>query len=154
MRIRKQWPVDEALIDDEINAAAKIADALAHPARIRMLRFILAANLARQIVTNKDLVKAFDYAQATVSQHLSKLIIGGLLDVQKRKTSSCYFVRIGRISAFIDILKKIDFQKDEGGIPFFLQNDAFTKEAFSGGLGGDLSLAFFDDDNDETPLDL
>ena len=108
MRIRKQGPFDEGINNEDILTAAKIADALAHPARIRMLRYILTENLARRTVTNKDLVNTFNYAQATISQHISKLLIGGLLDVRKRGTSSCYFTRIGMLTLFTEILKKLE----------------------------------------------
>lgn len=128
MRIRKQESNDAALKDEEILAAAKISDALAHPVRIRMLRYILTENLARRTVTNKDLVQAFDYAQATVSQHLSKLLIGGLLEMQKKGTSSCYFAHVGRLSIYTETLKKIESQGDGGEIPEFLRAEFFEPE--------------------------
>ena len=108
MRIRKQEPPDASLDNEDVLTAAKISDALAHPARIQILRYILVENLARRTVTNKDIVSVFNYAQATISQHLSKLIIGGLIDVQKRGTSSCYYARIGRLDIFVGLLKKIE----------------------------------------------
>ena len=135
LRIRKKGPADAALSKEDIKTAATISDALAHPARIEMLRYILGENLERRTVTNKDLVKVFDYAQATISQHLSKLIIGGLLDVKKKGTSSCYFVHIGRISAFVDILKKIDSSREEGEVPDFLRGELFTSGDFAGDNG-------------------
>jgi DNA-binding transcriptional ArsR family regulator len=128
MRIRKQGPADPAINDEEILAAAKISDALAHPVRIRMLRYILTENLARHTVTNKDLVSVFDYAQATISQHLSKLLIGGLIDVRKKGTSSCYFAKVGRLSFFTDMLKKIESRGDEGEMPDFLRAELFEPE--------------------------
>ena len=125
VRIRKQESNDAALKDEEIMAAAKISDALAHPVRIRMLRYILTENLARRTVTNKDLVQAFDYAQATISQHVSKLLIGGLLEMQKKGTSSCYFAHVGRLSIYTETLKKIESQGDGGEIPEFLRAEFF-----------------------------
>ena len=154
MRIRKHGPADEAINNEEIMTVAKISDALAHPARIRMLRFILAENLSRRIVTNKDLVNVFDYAQATISQHLSKLMQGGLLDVKKRGTSSCYYVRVGRLSAFTAILKKIDPGNDGGEMPDFLKSGFPASGKPAEGTGEDLALSFFDENTDVTISDL
>ena len=128
MRIRKQGPFDEVIKDEDILAAAKIADALAHPARIRMLRYILTENIARRTVTNKDLVNTFSYAQATISQHVSKLLIGGLLDVRKRGTSSCYFARIGMLTLFTEILKKLEAPGEAGEMPDLRSNVYNTED--------------------------
>ena len=135
MRIRRNTPADMALNDDEILAVAKISDALAHPVRIRMLRYILTENLARRTVTNKDLVAVFDYAQATVSQHISKLLIGGLLEMKKKGTSSCYFARVGKLLAFTETIKKIDTQDVESEIPDFLRTQFFEPEDATAGIG-------------------
>ena len=124
-----------ALNDEEILAAAKISDALAHPLRIRLLRYILTENLARHTVTNKDLVNAFDYAQATISQHLSKLIIGGLLEAQRKGKSSCYFARVGKLLAFTETIKKIETSGIESEMPDFLRTQFFESEIATEELG-------------------
>ena len=80
MRIRKETDI---LDREEIDLIAECSDALAHPARVEIFRFIYKANMDRKTVCNKDVVEAFDYAQATVSQHLSKLVGCGLVDYQK-----------------------------------------------------------------------
>jgi len=150
MRIRKLGPVDDVLKDEDILTAAKVADALAHPARIRMLRYILTENLARNTVTNKDLVLAFDYAQATISQHLSKLLVGGLLDVRKKGTSSCYFARVGRLSIFTETLKKIETHTDPGDMPDFLRSGFYNTndDEGLGEYGDELQPEFFDESAD------
>ena len=107
MRIRKNDSSFNILTDEEILSAAKTADALAHPARIKMLQFILKANAERKIVTNKDVVAAFEYSQATVSQHLSKMIIGGILETKKQGTSTCYFVKAGSLVSFSKTILKV-----------------------------------------------
>ena len=124
MRIRKQGPIDEGLRDEEVLAAAMAADALAHPVRIQMLRFILKENLARRTVANKDLVREFDYAQATISQHISKLVIGDLIEVQKKGTSSCYYAKIGKLTVFSETLKKIETPEPANDMPDFLRGGA------------------------------
>ena len=145
MRIRKQGPIDTLFSDDDIIGAAKVSDALAHPARIRILRYILTENLARRNVSNKDLVIAFDYAQATISQHLSKLLIGGLIDVRKKGTSSCYFARVGRLSSYTEVLKKIETRGDEEEMPDFLRAELFESEIDETELDGELNPEFFED---------
>ena len=149
MRIRKQVPVDLLFSDEDIITTAKIADALAHPVRIRILRFILTENIARRTVTNKDVVFAFDYAQATVSQHLSKLVIGGLIDVKKKGTSSCYFAKVGRISHFNETLKKIESHETEGEMPGFLRNELIEPVNIDGERNEELSPDDFDDSFDD-----
>jgi DNA-binding transcriptional ArsR family regulator len=159
MRIRKEGPFDMLMDEEEVLAAAKISDALAHPVRIRILRYILTENFARRDVTNKDLVQVFDYAQATISQHLSKLVIGGLLDVRKKGTSSCYFARIGRLTVFTDLLKKIDAGEDEGDLPDFLRDEMYKPEDSSSEIVDDLQFNYFSSEGfggsyDEGPRDL
>jgi len=108
LRIRKPGPDIPGLTETEIYATAKTSDALAHPARLQMFRYILSENLARRTVTNKDVVSTFDYSQATVSQHLTKLIIGGLLETKKSGTSTCYYAHVGALASYIATLQKID----------------------------------------------
>ena len=146
MRIRKQGPIDEVLKEEDFLAAAKVADALAHPARIRMLRFILTENLARRTVANKDLVREFDYAQATISQHVSKLVVGGLIEVKKKATSSYYFAKVGKLSVFAETLKKIEGPTSANDMPDFLK--AGGEEALGGNdVPAFLRAGFYDADD-------
>jgi len=153
MRIRREAPADAALNDEEILAVAKISDALAHPLRIRLLRYILTENLARRSVTNKDLVAVFGYAQATVSQHISKLLIGGLIEVQKRGTSSCYFARVGKLLAYTETIKKIDTQDIESEMPDFLRTQFFEPEDAAAGLGELDALGELDELGEDSPAE-
>ena len=54
MRLRKE--LDE-MQEKDILLMAKISDALAHPARIKIFRYIMAQNKKRDRVCNKDLVE-------------------------------------------------------------------------------------------------
>ena len=105
MRIRKETDI---LDREEIDLIAQCSDALAHPARVEIFRFIYRANMARETVCNKDVVEAFDYAQATVSQHLSRLVSSGLLDVQKQGSRTCYFVSLGVLAKYLNTVKKLN----------------------------------------------
>lgn len=103
MRIRKD---NLEMEEEEILFLAKISDALAHPARIKIFRFIMAQNSARETVCNKDVVATFDYAQATISQHIKTLVKSGLVDVQKKDKFSYYFANIGLLIKYVNITKK------------------------------------------------
>jgi len=102
MRLRKNNRTDSRSI-----AIAKTADALAHPLRVDLFRYILRCNKERLIVRNKDLVKVFGYSQATISQHLNMLKDGGLLTIKNQATSSCYYVNIGVLTKIINELSKM-----------------------------------------------
>jgi ArsR family transcriptional regulator len=103
MRLRKDV---EQLMEEEVLLIAKVSDALAHPARIYLLRHIMASNSKRQPVCTGDLVDAFEYAQATISQHMKKLVASGLVDVMKENKYSYYYVNIGMLSKYLDATRK------------------------------------------------
>ena len=105
MRIRKET---DSLEREEIELIAQCSDTLAHPARVEIFRFIYRANMARETVCNKDVVEAFDYAQATVSQHLSRLVSSGLLDCHRQGSRTCYFVSLGVLQKYLNAVKKLN----------------------------------------------
>lgn len=105
MRLRKD--VDE-MQEKDILLIAKISDALAHPARIKIFRYIMACNKKRQPVCNKDVVNEFDYSQATISQHIKKLADAGLVQIKKQVRSSYYYVHLGVLQEYINATKKFD----------------------------------------------
>ena len=105
MRIRKETDI---LNREEIDLIAACSDALAHTARVEIFRFIYKANLHRETVCNKDIVEAFDYAQATVSQHLSKLVGCGLLEFQKKSNRAYYYVSLGTLAHYLAAVKKLN----------------------------------------------
>ena len=53
-------------------------------------------------------MQAFDYAQATISQHLKTLVGSGLVDTQKKEKYTYYFVNIGVLMKYLDITKKFE----------------------------------------------
>ncbi len=105
MRIRKDTDI---LDKEEIDLIASCSDALAHPARVEIFRFVYRTNLNRRSVCNKDIVEAFDYAQATISQHISKLTGSGLLEIQKKGNRNYYFVSLGVLSRYLNAVKKLN----------------------------------------------
>lgn len=105
MRIRKTTDI---IGEEEVLLIAKASDALAHPARVEIFRFIYRENMARRQVCNKDVVAAVGYSQATVSQHLRKLVISGLVQVEKKETYSYYYVNIGILGKYLNAVKKLN----------------------------------------------
>ncbi|MCQ2551257.1 MAG: helix-turn-helix domain-containing protein [Clostridia bacterium] len=103
MRLRKDMDhVDEA----DILFISQISDALAHPARLNIFKYIMQENRKLQKVCNKDIVANFDYAQATVSQHVKKLLDSGLLEVKKEDKFSYYFANMGILVKYVNTTKK------------------------------------------------
>ena len=105
MRLRKE---PDELQEKEILLIAQISDALAHPARIKIFRFIMEQNKRRTPVCNKDLVAQFGYAQATISQHVKKLADADLLQVKKQDRFSYYYVHLGTLQNYLDATRKFE----------------------------------------------
>ncbi len=103
MRIRKTTDNFE---EKDIEMIANISDALAHPVRLRLFRHIMQCNKAMETVCNKDLVASFDYAQATISQHMKKLVQSGLIEVKKQDKFSYYYANLGILMQYINMTKK------------------------------------------------
>ena len=105
MRLRKEA---DDLQEEEILLIARVSDALAHPARIKIYRFIMQSNRNRTPVCNKDVVAAFDYSQATISQHIKKLVEAELVQVKKDDKFSMYYANIGILGKYLNATKKFE----------------------------------------------
>lgn len=103
MRLRKEA---DDLQEEEVLLTARVSDALAHPTRVKIFRYIYINNRNRISVCNKDVVAAFDYSQATISQHIKKLAEAELIQVKKDDKFSYYFVNIGILGRYLDAVKK------------------------------------------------
>lgn len=103
MRIRK-----DSLISEEAQLIAKASDALAHPLRVEIFRYIYKENMQRKTVCTKQLVEVFGYSQSTISQHMKKLLISGLVEPQQKNNFTYYFVNIGTLSKYLDAVKKLN----------------------------------------------
>ncbi|MDD6154186.1 MAG: metalloregulator ArsR/SmtB family transcription factor [Eubacteriales bacterium] len=106
MRIRKDTVILDNMRPEELAMITKVSDALAHPARLEMLRYIMQCNRKMEPVCTKDLVEAFDYAQATISQHMKILSTSGLVEVQKKQKFSYFYVNLGLLTRYTDVVKK------------------------------------------------
>ena len=92
--------------DQEVLLIAKVSDALAHPARINIYRYIMQCNRERVDVCNKDVVAEFDYSQATVSQHIKKLVDSSLIQVKKKDKFSYYYANMGALAMYLSATRK------------------------------------------------
>lgn len=106
MRIRKKDVVIDSLTEHEVELVTKVSDALAHPARLELYRYIMTENRRMNTVCTKDLVQAFDYAQATISQHMKVLIRSGLIDVKNKEKFAYYYANLGVLMQYTDAVKK------------------------------------------------
>ena len=106
MRIRKGTVEIDSLTADELALITKVSDALAHPARLELYRYIMTENRRMSKVCTKDLVEAFDYAQATISQHMKVLVRSGLVDVKKEERFAYYYANLGVLMKYTDAVKK------------------------------------------------
>jgi ArsR family transcriptional regulator len=57
-------------------------------------------------VCNKDVVANFNYSQATISQHIKKLVQAELIQVQRRDTFSMYYANIGMLGKYVNATQK------------------------------------------------
>ena len=73
---------------DQQVRAARVAKAIAHPARVAILQYLASRNAC----VCGDIVDALPLAQASVSQHLKKLKEAGLIKGEVEGTSVCYWL--------------------------------------------------------------
>ncbi len=76
------------LFTAEQNELAKVAKAIAHPARVAILQYLLKTNTC----INGDLVQELGLAQATISQHLRELKEIGIIQGTIEGVSVCYCI--------------------------------------------------------------
>ncbi len=103
MRIRKD---NKELMENEILLIADVSDALAHPLRVKILKYIMSQNRAMKTVCTKDLVEEFGYAQATISQHMKKLVLSGLVESKHKEKFNYYYVNLGLLARYVNAAKK------------------------------------------------
>jgi ArsR family transcriptional regulator len=91
-------PVPDSRASDE--QVAKFAWAIAHPARVRILRILLA----RQACICGELVDQMTLAQSTVSQHLKILKESGLIMGEIDGPKVCYWVNPTVLAQFKELI--------------------------------------------------
>lgn len=76
------------IFTDKQNRLAAMMKALAHPARIAIIQYLIKTNAC----INGDLVEELGLAQPTISQHLKELKTAGLIQGTIEGTSVCYCI--------------------------------------------------------------
>ncbi len=94
---------------EEQNKVATYAKALAHPARVAILHYLLK----QQTCICSNLVDELPLAQATVSQHLKELKATGLIKGTVEGTSVCYCIDKHKWKEVRDILFNLFSGMDE-----------------------------------------
>jgi len=89
----------EAFGQEEQELAA-LAKALAHPARIAILKELAK----RQSCVCGEIVEVMPLAQSTVSQHLKELLAAGLIQGTVEGVKSCYCINPEALQRFEKIL--------------------------------------------------
>ena len=90
MRIRK-----ESDISSNDTKIASLANSLAHPVRVALVRYLLNKNCGKGVdngTCNKDLVELFPYSQSTISQHVKILKEAGVFLTQDKEKFTFYEV--------------------------------------------------------------
>ncbi len=101
MRIRAE--ISSKYINEEDYKIAKIANALAHPLRVALVRYLEAKNCGAgvdNVTCNKDLVEMFDYSQSTVSQHVKILKDCGLFITENKDKFTFYTLNRDLLKTF------------------------------------------------------
>jgi len=107
MRIRTE--VSSEYISEQDYEMAKVANALAHPLRVALVRYLSEKNNGKgvdNITCNKDLVKMFDYSQSTVSQHVKILKESGLFITESKDRFTLYYLNSDLLAQFAKSLPK------------------------------------------------
>ncbi len=103
MRIRK-----EQTISDEAKLIATASDALAHPLRVELFKHIYKENMRRRGVCTKQLVELFGCSQSTISQHMKKIVISGLVQTKRENNCTNYYINLGMLSKYLSAVKQLN----------------------------------------------
>jgi len=94
--------------DDSAEAFAQLAWALAHPVRIRILRFLLG----RENCVCGEIVDQFSLAQSTISQHLKILKQSGLIQGEVDGPKVCYGVNTKRLAELQQFIAQFGYRDE------------------------------------------
>lgn len=107
MRIRTE--VSSDYISEQDYEMAKVANALAHPLRVALVRYLSKKNNGRgvdNVTCNRDLVEMFDYSQSTVSQHVKILKEAGIFITESKDKFTLYYLNNDILKHFAKSLTK------------------------------------------------
>ncbi|MDT8450609.1 MAG: metalloregulator ArsR/SmtB family transcription factor [Wenzhouxiangellaceae bacterium] len=96
--------------DANETATAAVAKALAHPARIRIVRLLLA----RETCVGGDIVEQVGLAQSTVSEHLRILKAAGVVVGEIERPRICYSLNAAALAPLTALLDEISARQQAG----------------------------------------
>jgi len=91
--------------DSDFTFVAAVSDALGHPSRVEIVRYVTQKNTVRNDVCNKDLVENLPSSQATISQHVKKLLEAEVLTVRKENGFSFYTVNREILARYVSLVQ-------------------------------------------------
>lgn len=106
MRIRTE--ISSEYINEKDYELAKIANALSHPVRVALVRYLSDKNNGNGVdnsTCNRDLVDMFDYSQSTISQHVKILKEAGLFITESKDKFTHYYLNSDLLAEFANSLK-------------------------------------------------
>lgn len=107
MRIRSK--INSSYISAQDHELANIANALSHPLRLALVRFLSEKDGDTGIdnaTCNKQLVEMFDYSQSTLSQHVKILKDCGLFTTKVQDKFTYYYLNRDLLKKFKDTLPR------------------------------------------------
>lgn len=108
MRIRTE--ISSSYINDRDHKMAELANALAHPLRVALVRYLSEKNAGQgvdNVTCNKDLVQMFDYSQSTISQHIKILRQCGLFLVQAKDKFNFYSLDRDLLNQYSEMMQNL-----------------------------------------------
>ena len=108
MRIRTE--ISSSYINEKDYKVAELANALAHPLRVALVRYLSEKNYGEgvdNVTCNKDLVEMFDYSQSTVSQHVKILKECGLFITENKDKFTFYYLNRDLLNEFSDFIQNL-----------------------------------------------
>ena len=100
------------LLQDTDQRLVQLFRALAHPARLRIVRLLMQ----KQVCICGEVVEELPLAQSTVSQHLKILKNAGLIFGQVEGPSICYCLAPGALASLHEAVKKLATDADTGEV--------------------------------------
>ncbi|MEM6806672.1 MAG: metalloregulator ArsR/SmtB family transcription factor [Bacteroidota bacterium] len=105
MRIRSN--IKSKYISENDQEVARIANALAHPLRVALVRYLGEKDEKTgldNVTCNKELLEMFDYSQSTLSQHVKILKDCGLFTTKAKDKFTYYYLNRELLQKFTDSL--------------------------------------------------
>jgi DNA-binding transcriptional ArsR family regulator len=106
--VRSPRPKPARAADEEL---ARLAKALAHPARVAIVRFLLAGG---ECICG-DIVDRLPLAQATVSQHLKVLREAGWITGEVDGPRVCYCANPETLQRFVTLARGLEPKNERSG---------------------------------------